>query len=682
MRSRLTHSTRDKVLCAIVSTVLGVVFLMSQSLGGWLSRKSFDLGSRLRRPFNPGQVVIVNMDEASFRDLGQDPTAHWNRDLHAQLLDRITRWGANVVVFDIAFTAPLEGGGADGRFSDALARNGKTVLATSVTAVTLQNEVAIEEPILATEQIRTNAYWGSANWHLESDEVCRRFPNMGTSRLLSVQAAMLWGLKPFKVPFRPYLRFYGGPGTLDHVSYRDVLRSDFVSSEVFSNKTVFVGAGHLMAPARAEFQDEHQTPMGRMSGTEIQATAFLNLIRNEWLTELSPPRELAVFVIVGLVTGLAFGCLKPWHNIPAVMLAGAGFALIGVFLPVLHRVWFPWLIPVVVQIPAAAVCSLVLRSRRMFHENLELARQKKALQAKIKSTSDRELRQTPGHDRASSNPTSSLGGPVIPGYALHKVIGRGAYGEVWLAESVIGMFQAVKVLYRSKFEVSEPYEREFRAVELYMPISHTHPGLVSLFHVGREDANGYFYYVMDIGDDVLHGQSIDPATYTPRTLARDAKSGEKLPLIECVNLGIHLADALDHLHQQKLVHRDIKPSNVIFVKGAPRFADVGLVTDMASKADEVSAVGTPAYMAPEGPGTAVADVYSLGKLLYVVGMGRRVQDFPELPSAVVASQDSFGLSRLNQIILKAAAPRDRDRFQSAADLSQALKNLRDELKRL
>ena len=42
-----------------------------------------------------------------------------------------------------------------------------------------------------------------------------------------------------------------------------------------------------------------------------------------------------------------------------------------------------------------------------------------------------------------------------------------------------------------------------------------------------------------------------------------------------------LSTALDHLHRQCLVHRDIKPANIIFVDGAPKLADIGLVADMS-----------------------------------------------------------------------------------------------------
>jgi eukaryotic-like serine/threonine-protein kinase len=135
---------------------------------------------------------------------------------------------------------------------------------------------------------------------------------------------------------------------------------------------------------------------------------------------------------------------------------------------------------------------------------------------------------------------------------------------------------------------------------------------------------------------------------------------------------------LEYLHQQKLVHRDIKPSNIIFVNRQPKFADIGLVTDIATPGKEATLVGTEGYLAPEGPGTPAADIYSLGKVLYEACTGLDRQNFPSLSNTLVAAA-SPELSLLNEIILKACHPEARNRYPSAsqmrADLSAVQRQL-------
>src|SRR5262249_17377707 len=115
------------------------------------------------------------------------------------------------------------------------------------------------------------------------------------------------------------------------------------------------------------------------------------------------------------------------------------------------------------------------------------------------------------------------------------------------------------------------------------------------------------------------GFRIHSSFYTPRTLRADLKQQGRLPITQCVKIGVALASALKHLHEHKLVHRDIKPSNIIFVNGAPKLADIGLVTNID---DAHSLVGTVGYIPPEGPGTPQADIYSLGKVLYEATFGK------------------------------------------------------------
>jgi serine/threonine protein kinase len=156
----------------------------------------------------------------------------------------------------------------------------------------------------------------------------------------------------------------------------------------------------------------------------------------------------------------------------------------------------------------------------------------------------------------------------IPDHELVRRIGGGSYGEVWLAQSMMGAFRAVKIVRRQAFKDQRPFERELAGIRRFEPISRSHDGFTDVLHVGQNSPGGYFYYVMELGDDRETGPRIDPTNYQPKTLAAElASRGGRLPFSECLRIGLLLSDALGHLHSHGLVHRDIKPSNIIFVNG-------------------------------------------------------------------------------------------------------------------
>src|SRR5437867_2625295 len=106
-------------------------------------------------------------------------------------------------------------------------------------------------------------------------------------------------------------------------------------------------------------------------------------------------------------------------------------------------------------------------------------------------------------DAASPQP------PQVPEYDLLRRVGEGAFGEVWLAKNVLGTYRAIKIVYRKTFKDDGPFEREFNGIRRFEKVSGTHPGLLNVLHVGRNNAAGYFYYVMEVADDELSGQSFN-----------------------------------------------------------------------------------------------------------------------------------------------------------------------------
>jgi eukaryotic-like serine/threonine-protein kinase len=247
-----------------------------------------------------------------------------------------------------------------------------------------------------------------------------------------------------------------------------------------------------------------------------------------------------------------------------------------------------------------------------------------------------------------------------------RVIGRGAYGEIWLARTVTGAFRAVKIVYRSTFESERAFLREFEGMSAFEPISRAHAGFINILHVGR--TADYLYYTMELADDHLAGRRIDILSYEPRTLKTDLARHKRLSADDSIRLGLSLTQALEALHARGLTHRDIKPSNIIFIEAVPKLADIGLV----AASGQQSFVGTEGYVPPEGPGTPCADIYSLGKLLYETCTGKDRLDFPEIDSQLSTRPDRERLLQLNDVLTKACANDPKKRYSSAAEMHQDL----------
>lgn len=255
-----------------------------------------------------------------------------------------------------------------------------------------------------------------------------------------------------------------------------------------------------------------------------------------------------------------------------------------------------------------------------------------------------------------------IGKPAIPDYELLLLVGRGSYGEVWLGRGLTGVYRAIKIVWRDRFGSPEPFEREFRGLAQFTSIPPGEGRHLALLHVGRNESAGFFYYVMELADNLEGGRLVNPQAYAPHTLLEFRKRHSRIPGQECLPLALALAQSLASLHEHGLVHRDIKPSNIIFVGGKPKLADIGLVS---SSEGPGTWVGTEGYMAPEGPGTAAADVYSLGKVIYelITGLDRR--QYPRIPGDLKPNANSRMFFELNEIVLKACESKPSKRYPDA-----------------
>ncbi|MBL8848893.1 MAG: serine/threonine protein kinase, partial [Planctomycetaceae bacterium] len=202
---------------------------------------------------------------------------------------------------------------------------------------------------------------------------------------------------------------------------------------------------------------------------------------------------------------------------------------------------------------------------------------------------------------------NSIPPPKIGKFQAQKLLGRGAFGEVWLAEHPqLRRKVAIKIPRRDR-QFSEAQLNEFLRESQRLATLHDIPGVVRVFDA--DETAGVPYIVSDYVD----GESLD------RRLSRAPFAPAEATRIVC-----ELAKSLHQAHRLGLTHRDIKPSNILLDQtNRPHLADFGLsVTEHEQVQERPSTVGTFAYMSPEqarGESHLVdgrTDIYSLGAVYY------------------------------------------------------------------
>jgi CHASE2 domain-containing sensor protein len=641
------NAWKERFAVALILAALTGVIQISR-LGDAVANLSYDLLIGIKPATIPGEAVIIYLDEQASSSLLRDSLL-WDRAALARLVDALRGDGCRLVVFDIwFFDAGPEGG--DKALARAFRDHGGVVIAgvpeEDTGSGTSRGMIRAPNPIFQAAA----AGWGVAGVPGQRDAIVRHY-HPGTDRepSLSAVAASIWfrGLAstaPRRSEENLWLNYYGAPGVIPGISYSDALvqRPGF-----YTGKAVFIGVKNK-TPFSFGQNDVFRTPLtlwgnGFLPGVDLAATSFLNQIHGEGLKQVPAVVENVLLILVALAFGWWLPSLRPARGFSLACGLGLLWLVVALTLAQSQHIWFSWILP-------AALQPGLLLGWMLFH-----------------------ARSAPVVTATQTLPVEGATSPRISDHTLLRRVGRGAYGEVWLAQDVIGTFKAVKLIHRSSFESDEPFDREFRGMQTFTPLSRAHPGWVHILHVGKEES--YFYYVMELGDDERTGQDIVPESYQPRNLAWDLRQRRRLPLDECIQIGIALADALDYLHSQLLVHRDIKPSNVIYVHGEPKFADIGLVTELRNRDRQVSCLGTVGYMAPEGPGTAAADLYSLAKLLYEISTGHAPLQYPASPESLLAEPGAQRMSLFQAVVDKSCSLDPATRHQSAAELRDALRAL-------
>jgi len=270
-------------------------------------------------------------------------------------------------------------------------------------------------------------------------------------------------------------------------------------------------------------------------------------------------------------------------------------------------------------------------------------------------------------------------------FVLRSVLGRGSFGIVFCAfDPKLDREVALKVPTPAAL-LDQGYRRRF-VFEAKAAARLAHPNIVSI-HEAEDD--GPLCY---IAEELCRGQSLS------EWIAGLSKAVEPRIAAEIIRA---IADAVHHAHLSGVLHRDIKPSNILLAPAGPtgglpfvpKLTDFGLAMQMTAFGGASTTgvcVGTLRYMAPEqasGPRaklTPAADVYSLGAVLYELLSGVSAVDESSASGArhriergEIVNLPASIPSDLQRICRKCLATDPGQRYQTAADLSAALRRYLD-----
>jgi len=281
-----------------------------------------------------------------------------------------------------------------------------------------------------------------------------------------------------------------------------------------------------------------------------------------------------------------------------------------------------------------------------------------------------------------------IGRTILEGqFEVLEKIGTGGMGSVYKAsQPAMNRMVAIKILHpklAGRKDLTSRFRREARAMSQL-----THPNTVKVFAFGELEDDGSLYIVMEH----LEGRNLN------QTLRREGPFAVE----RAATILVQVCGALQEAHDLGIVHRDLKPENIFLSKQGgiadfPKVLDFGLakVTERQMNpgsiilTQEGMVFGTPEFMSPEQAQgrtlDARSDIYSLAVILYELITGKlpfsartpmeyiqkHVTD-PILTLAERAPDRTFP-EGLEAVLVRALAKQPEDRYQSAAELADALR---------
>lgn len=257
-------------------------------------------------------------------------------------------------------------------------------------------------------------------------------------------------------------------------------------------------------------------------------------------------------------------------------------------------------------------------------------------------------------------------------YEILEQLGGGGMAIIYKGrDTFLNRLVTIKIL-RPEFTCDEEFVKRFRR-EAQAIASLSHPNIVSIYDVGREDEIHYLVMEYVEGDNL-------------KNLIRAEGT---LPPERAVEIARQVSEALQHAHENNIVHRDVKPQNILITKGGrAKLTDFGIAREAsaATLTQTDTIVGSVHYLSPEQARGETAgprsDIYSLGVVLFEMVTGKlpfqgdtpigvalkHIQEEPPRPTSLNPAVSPA----LEKVILRAMAKLPADRYATARDMAADL----------
>ena len=315
-----------------ISIALGVglvsSLILSTSPVEDLEFRVSDQWMRLRGPqVPPSKIVVVAIDEPSYRELKVPFDKPWPRSLHAKLLRNLKEFGAKRVAFDILFTGASSEPDVDRDLAETLGSI-PSIIAVESSVRTVGNQgggYQLEEMDRPFEPFRKVAQEALIGLQ-DLKGTIRYFPRPRSEqeRRFSTLAQAAAGMRPdaHNLPGpRDLIRYYGPGRTLPVISLWEVLEDPLpVTKDLIKDAIVVVGLSMRSDIGGAQ-KDSYQTPFGApiVFGVEVHATALANLLSEGWIRR--PSKTVEVLAQTAVATGASLVALS---ITPVILAIGCG----------------------------------------------------------------------------------------------------------------------------------------------------------------------------------------------------------------------------------------------------------------------------------------------------------------------------------------------------------------------